>query len=245
MQDPRFSYFKNAEIVQFSDNVLSILRANDPAALNVAPQVSHLDDRFQTLRKLFLLDQGNAITKEIQDLYDRRDDALIGINANVDSYEKHFEEEKRQACEVLHKLLDKHGRDLYKRSYPEETAGVRSMVNELETTPVLTGAATMLHLVEWFAQLKVDNDLFDEKYLERNEAYADAPKEKFADVRSETEAAYTEMVKHLSAYSIINANEAYDRVTGQLSQLVDSYNQTVKNRQGAGKEEDPGEETGE
>ncbi|MBU2884566.1 hypothetical protein KO507_02180 [Gilvimarinus agarilyticus] len=230
---PLFNHFKNAETVQFSDNVLTILAANDPTALNVAPQVSLLDERFQGLKKLFILDQGNAITAEIQDLDGRRDDALIGINANVDSYQKHYAETSRTACEALRKLLDKHGRDLYRKSYPEETAGIRSMIDEIEAQTSLTEAAATLHLTEWFAELKTANDLFDTKYLERNEAYADAPKEKFAEVREQTEAAYLTLTKHLSAYAVINPSEAYDRVISQIEQLVESYNQTVKNRQSA------------
>lgn len=235
---PQFSYFKNAETVQFSDNILSILTANDPAALKVEIQVSLLDERFSALKKLFILDQGNAITKEIQDLDGRRDDALIGINANVDSYQKHYDEIKRKACEALRKLLDKHGRDLYKRSYPEETAGIRSMINEIETATSLTEAVATLGLTEWFAELKVSNDLFDTKYLERNEAYADAPKEKFAEVRKQTEAAYLDLVMHLSAHAVINPSDIYDRVIAQIDHLVESYNQITKNRQGSTTQEE-------
>lgn len=236
IQVPQFSYFRNAEIVQFIDNTISIVTTNDPTALNVLPQAELLSERFIVLERLFILDQGNEITKEIQALDGRRDNAQIGINANVDSFQKHFEEEKRQAAELLGKLLNKYGRDLHRRSYPEQTAGTRSMVNELQNTPALAAAAATLHLTEWFAELATANDLFDKKYLDRNEAYADAPKEKFADVRKETEAAYMELVKHLSAHAVITPGEAYDRVTGQLDQLVAAYNQTVKSRIGSGSE---------
>lgn len=227
---PSFSKFKNAEFIQYCDNSLTIFRAHDTAGLNIAPQVTTFEELFRTLEQLFLLDQGNVITEELEDLDDERDDCLIGININVDSYEKHFEEAKRQAGILLRNLLDKYGRDLYKRSYPEETAGIRSMVNELETNASLTTAASTLHLTDWFAKLKAVNDLFDEKYLKRNKAYADAPKAKFADVRKETEAAFGQVQKHLSAHAILNAGPGYDSLINELDQLTQTYDQAINIR---------------
>lgn len=230
---PNFSYFKNGEVVQFTDNALSILKANDPTALKVKHQYDHLEERFQTLKTLYILDQGNEITEEIKDYDSRRDDALIGINLNVDSYQKHFEEEKRQAGARLRALLDKYGRDLYKRSYPEETAGIRNMKEEIDGSPELTVAVDTLYLTAWFGELGRLNDRFDVKYLERNKAYAEAPKEKFADVRVETEAAFDELAKHLTAHSVISPGKAYNQVINELDQLVLSYNRAVEKRIGS------------
>lgn len=238
MHKPNFSYYKNAEVVQFTDNVITIINKNDPPALKIAAQATALDSQFQELRKLFIIDQGNAITEEIQGLDSTRDDDLIGINLLVDSYQKHFDPEKIEAHKLLRALLDKHGRDLYKRSYAEETAGIRSMVNEVESTPALSTAAALLHLMEWFDHLKSVNDLFDQKFLERNEAYAEAPKENFSELRARTEAAYDELAKHLAAHAIISPSEAYDKVISQIEQLVASYNQTVKSRISSGTSED-------
>lgn len=223
-----FAHYKNAEFVQFTDNVLSIVRKNDPVTLKIEPQAGHLEERYNVLKKLFIIDQGNAITQEIQQYDAHRDNDLIGINLAVDAYERHFAEEKRKASALLRKLLDKYGRDLYKRSYPEETAGIRNMTDEIRKSPKLTAAVATLGLTEWFADLDQVNNLFDKKYLERNEAYAEAPKEKFADVRKETEEAYEEMIKHLNAHSVINPDKAYDKVIAQIDQLTKSYNQSAR-----------------
>lgn len=107
------------------------------------------------------------------------------------------------------------------------------MEEEIDDNPVLIAAAEALGLTSWFNELKESNDLFDHKYLERNKAYAEAPKEKFADVRKETEAAYEEMDKHLSAHAVITPGAQYDQVINQINQLIATYNQNVNNRIGS------------
>lgn len=232
MTKPEFSYFKNGEFVQFTDQVLTILKEADPVTLKINPQVTTLKERFELLEKLYIIDQGNAITEEIKNYDDQRDNCLIGINLNVDSYKYHFQQEKRQASAKVRTLLNKYGRDLYRRSYPEETAGIRNMEKEVADKPELTTAIGILYLTDWFAELHVSNELFDEKYLERNKAYAEAPKEKFADVRKDTEKAYAEMAKHLNAHALITPSEANQQVISQIEQLAITYNQSVRNRIG-------------
>lgn len=232
MKNPRFNLFYKGEVVQFIKNVLSIFDGFDLEVLKLNAQVTALSTLFTLLEKLYILDQGNAITEEIKSLDQRRDDALIGINANVDSYLKHYTEEKRKAAAKLRALLDKYGRDLHKKSYPVETAGIRNLKSEIAGSAELTAAVETLGLTDWLAELDTVNELFDEKYLERNKAYAEAPKEKFAEVREEAEDAYLELARHLTAHAVVTPDPAYQELVDQINQLVATYNLNVQARIG-------------
>lgn len=91
---------RNSEFIRFHKQVLEICEKADPASLAIASQVNNLQTQVTQLDALFLK-RGNPITEELEALDDRRDAALMGIRANLDSFAYHYEQSHRPGAPWL------------------------------------------------------------------------------------------------------------------------------------------------
>ena len=104
------------------------------------------------------------------------------------------------------------------------------IVNDWETKPELAAAITSLGLTSWVDELKTANKLYEQKYLERTQAYGNANPDTLKAKRDETMVAYYELRKFIDANSVVNSGAAYEKLIGELNALIDQYNELLNTR---------------
>ena len=230
---PKFDFFRNGEFIKYISNVITISKGQDLKTLQVQAQVEQLEKTYDRLIWIYKENRGSFLTKEIAELDRQRDQAFIGLRwityycANY-----HHQESIREQANTLLNTLDKHGLDVTKKSYQEQGAALDDIIAIISASDDQVQSIHQLHLKEWFDQLKLSTQTFDQKYLERNQEYAKAPKEKLQDLRDEAAEAYRELIRFITAYATINPGDNYQYYIDQLNQVTESYNLTVTNRRG-------------
>lgn len=221
---------RNSEYMQFMGDFTALVDANDPAALNVAPQNMALKNKGIEIDGLFKLTLKNEITEELVMLDKRRDNAINGIVSYVNAYLYHFDPVLVIAANHLNNNLKVYGASIASQNLQSETATITSVVGDWENKPNLVAAIGNLNLIAWKNELKAANILFNQKYLARTQEYGAANPENMKLKREETNVVYYELRKFLDAhFTIINTPE-YASAINQLNALVDQYNTLLNNR---------------
>lgn len=225
------SRFRNTELLQFNHDALSIVLANDPAALKVTDQYNALQTVNETLKTLFITDRGNAITEEIIALDLRRDNAINGMMAYAQSSTYHFDATTNQAATVLNNYFGTYGSGLARQNYASETASLSNILSDLTNKPNLSAAAATLLLGDWLLELGTANTIFNQKYLARTTAYGAESLETMKAKRLEAANTFYDLRNNIDAYFTINKGaEPFAKATNELNALIAQYNVLLAGR---------------
>ncbi len=228
---------RNNEFIQFIKLLNEILNSNDPEVLKVKDQCNDLAALLATLSALFKPNLGSAITKELQEIDARRDTAMTGIEMQIKSFTYYFDEDKREAANLLDSSLATYSSGISRLNYQAETSTIASIIQKWENETSLTAALTTLGLIAWVAELKAANNLFEERYIARLKDNANSPEEKTIELRKEIIQSYRTLLAHLQAHATLSTDNSYDAVIQQINQLIEQYNKLVDAR-GTNKEEE-------
>ena len=227
---------RNAEYVQFSNDISALVLQNDPQTLGVATQYQAFTTKITEIESLFKTQQASEITEEIQQLDLRRDNAITGITTVITGYLNHFNPAIVKAAQIINENLKLYGTGIARENYQAETAIITSIVGDWETNPALTQALVDLNLTSWKDELKAANTLFNEKYIARTKEYGNANPDTLLKKREETNAAYYELRKHIDAQGVVNNNPApYVKVVNEMNALIEQYNTVLTTRQAVAK----------
>ena len=234
-----FKHYRNSEFVQYLKNALAIISSYNPEELKVKEQFDATNNPFQELSNLFKKELGSDITIELQEIDKRRDDALNGISANLESLTYHFNEEIRSSAFELIESIDLHGSGLARLPYQSETSVISSIIRKWQLEEGKKQALQILGLEDWVTELDNANKLFDERFLARIREKARDPEITVASLRKETTEAFRTLLEHLDAHLLLTSNENYDKLIKELNTLTESYNLTVLERVSDNKPEIP------
>lgn len=224
------SILRNAEYLQFMKNVASLVQTNDPVVLNVAPQLTALNNAVSVLDGLFKIQLANEITEELVAIDERRDKAITGLGFVVTGYVYHFDAALAQAASLLNDNLKLYGSGIARQNYQAETATITSLVNDWESKPNLSDAIVALHLDSWKDELKTANALFDERYLARTQEYGAANPDTLKLKREETNAVYYTLRDFLNSFSIVQPSATNTKTLNEINALIEQYNTLLANR---------------
>ena len=228
---------RNNEFIQFIKLLVEILNSNDPEVLKVKAQCDDLTALLAILSALFKPDLGSAITKKLQEIDERRDTAITGIEMQIKSFTYCFDADKREAANLLNSSLVTYGSGLSRMNYQAETSTIASIIQKWESDANLTAALTRLDLIAWVAELKAANNLFEERYIDRIKEDAEAPEQRTIELRKQIIQSYRTLLAHLQAHATLSTDNSYDPVINQTNQLIEQYNRLVDVR-GSNKEEE-------
>ena len=228
---------RNNEFIQFIKLLSDIINSNDPEVLKVKAQYDDMGALLATISALFKPDLGSAITKELENIDERRDTAIIGLEMQIKSFTYYFEAEKREAAQLLSNSLTTYGSGISRMNYQAETSTITSIIQKWENDAKLTAAITLLGLTAWTGELKIANELFVERYIDRLKDDAASPEEKTVELRKEIIQSYRTLLAHLEAHATLSIDNSYNAVIQQINQLIEQYNKLVAAR-GTNKEEE-------
>ncbi len=230
MNTPYFTRYRHGEFLQYLVDVLTIVDKEDLNALLLQPQRDQLQTLTDQIDDLFNRSQASAITQQLIALDDRRDRAIVGIRAYIESYQYHFDPALVTASTALRNDLNRHGNNIPRLSYQEETIVLSKIIEDWSTTTELTNAVTALNLGNWITELQDANTAFAESYIDRVTETSANPTTTIIGLRIEAITAYRALLAHIQAHATLGTNAIYDELDNQISTLAGQYNQVVDNR---------------
>lgn len=238
-----------AELIQFFKNVLSLVLAADPAALNVQADYQNLVAITDTLDEIYKTDTGSDITDEMVELDNQRDDAYIGMRDYCKAMTRHFNPTFRIAAQAILNNLALYGEELNRKPYQEQTSIFRNFLNDWQNNPNLTSALQTLNLTAWSQQMRTINDTFDEKYIERAQERGAITPEAIKNKRIEAYDLYYVLRDVLMSHYIINRNnptvaQPYESLIQDLNGIIKNYNDALARRENPEDEDEEESEGG-
>lgn len=233
----QYPKLRNNEFVQFFKLLVDIINSNDAEVLKVKSQLDELADLLASLNAIFKPEPGSAITRELQEIDARRDAAIRGIEMKIKSLSYHFEPKKKSAAQILSNSLSAYGSSISRMNYQAETSTITSIIKKWEGDNKLISSLEILNLTNWVLELKIANNLFEERYIARLKEDAEEPEQKTIDLRKQIIKSYRNLTAHLQSHATLSGNDSYEDVISQINQLIEQYNKLVATR-GPNKEED-------
>jgi len=233
----KISHLRNSEFIQFVKTLVQIVNSNDSEVLKVKAQCDDLAALLTVLAGLYKPDLGSAITKELEEIDARRDNAIVGIEMQLKSFTYHFELAKREAAQLLINSLATYDPGISRLNYQAESTTIDSITSKWENEPELTAALATLGMHFWLAELKTANTLFNKRYIDRLKENAQAPEGKSKEVRVQVQDSYRLLITHLQAHATLSTDNTYEDVIKQINLLIEQFNKLVVGRKST-KEED-------
>lgn len=217
----RITKLSNGEFVAFITDVVALFNRTPQATLT--PFLTPLADALTDLDKAYKIEQGNLLTKDIQALDKRRDEAIKGIRKVAGGFLHHFDEATRTAAELIIRSMNKYDKRIDKLNYQEETATVTSLLNDWINDTTLSDAITALNFQTWQQELAAANTAFGNTYLDRVEDNAIRELVPVSKQREGVTDLYKNLERKTTAYAEID-EATYGVLVKGLSRLIDKYN---------------------
>jgi len=221
---------RNAEFLQFGATISELIDANHPTELNLTVPQTTFKQKLTETSALFQLERTNPFTQELVLLDDRRDKAMNGLVDCINGYCNHFDPETARVANLLKVNLNLYGVGVSRMNTQAETSTIYGIINDWESKPELSAALVKLGFTSWMAELKTANQLFEQKYIQRTQAYGAANPDTLKSKREETLAAYYELRKHIEANAVVNPSTAYEKLISELNALIQQYNELINAR---------------
>ncbi|PXX98763.1 hypothetical protein DF185_15400 [Marinifilum breve] len=206
-----FHNLQNIELIQFIKSFLEVIAKADPELLKIKAQYDALLAIFTEMDTFYNPELANKLTKLVQELDGKRDQALL-------------------AAESLLHSIDNYGDKIGDYNYIKETGTIRKMCTRWKDVDELTQALTKLNLTPWANKLEEFNTQFDAQYMERNELDAKSPDITMVEYRRKNYDAYKAVLKYMEANALLNGIEPYIEVNKSINRMVEKYNLVIKTR---------------
>jgi len=234
---PYLQSFRNASHIQFNNDVVSICEDNDPVVLKIREQLDAFKAGTVKMEDLYKLMQGSAVTVKITQEDNFRDNLIIGIEKAADAFTHHFNPDFVDAANLLLKHIRKYGQKIARMKYQEESTALNDLIDTQKNNAALNAAVTLLGLTDWFSELEASNNRFKDLYITRVKGEAEKPTETLKELRAESVDHYKELVKFITANSVLTPSDLYTKVINEINELIDKYNEKRKSGKSAGDDE--------
>lgn len=174
----------------------------------------------------------NAISDDLVEADDERDNVFRGMSDAVKSALNHFNADIRAAAKRLQIVFNTYG-NLTIKPYDAETGSLNSLINDFTTTYAADVAT--VGLTEWVTELAAKNKAFDDL---KNNRYSDEASKTILRMKQErvkTEELYRQIVERINALIVVEGSAAYSEFVAELNKRIEGYNNTIAIRRAKGK----------
>ncbi len=239
LKNPKFSYLRNSQHINFIESLIEILEKHDPDLLYIRAVLDVLKAHYATMKEVFVTAQGSTITSDIEDTDMKRDSLYIGLKNVILAYNRHFNPAKKLAAKELTAHLKKYGKGIPDLEYNAETAVLQDLIEGIDSNTVLTAHTVTLTIDDWFSELKTVNNEFKGLYGLRVETESQKTKLKLIELRDESVTHYRKLAEHFHAASIMHPAPVFELAEDELNELITTYNNlNNKGKGGENTEED-------
>lgn len=228
LSNPTLSSYRHGEFLQFMKNVLSVYNNFDLTTLSLSNPAQLLQESVTAMEVAFQPIMAHELTSELANLDTRRDKALMGIKAFLESQFYREETEIYEAAKNLYDNYISHGERIDRLSYQQETAVIDALLKDWSEESLHTAVQT-LQIDFWVEKLRTLNTDFNIKYVKRAQ---DTPKPAELDTkRTVIKKTYEELTADTVAYSrVATDKQPYQDIINGLNGLIEDYNMAVNLR---------------
>jgi len=221
---------QNPEFIQFIKNLLSILLKEDPEVLRIKEQYAELLAIYTAMLDFYKPELGNKLTANVKELDAKRDNALYGIMDVLDGYTRHYNQELKDAANLLLSSINLYGDNIQKNNYQKESAIIAKICSNWINEDQYSSALDSLHLSPWANMLSKFNTLFEKQHMERLEMDANTPEVKMHDYRTQCTESYRILIKYLEANEVLNGEETYKVLSLKVNKLIEINNRLIDSK---------------
>ncbi len=226
---------RNGEYSQLMQDVLNIIRENDPNLMNVQAAFTALESIAGEIESIFKVPSASVITAELEKWDLQRDNLLRGISTIIRGNTYNYDPVMKSYADVLDTHLALFGKNITKDNYQSETSSIRNIIADWDTNPELKAALAALNLDGWRLELENANNSFTEYYLLRSKEQGCSNTENLKTKRQQANEAYYTLRDTLNSYFVIHKGaEPYKSVVAYINGLLTNYNDLLSRRQGGG-----------
>lgn len=230
------SRYWNAEYRTFMNNVLAIVTEEKANTLLVTAKRNALQTQVDAFNQSYIAPSGNPITSELEALDVRRDRAISGLKLLTENYSiNHYDESARMAAANLISNILSYGDQIAKQRYQMETGTIEKIVQDWEED--LMAEVTTCGLTDWLNELKIANNQFNIKYVQRAQQIAQDTGIAAGTIRPNIDEAYHQLIASINARAQVAEDEAnttltseYNGVISALNVLIEQYNLAAEGR---------------
>jgi hypothetical protein len=135
----------------------------------------------------------------------------------------HFDPDVVKAAKTLEICLKSFRGNIEQKSYEEESAAVKILVVDLQTT--YQTQVAKVGITAWVTELNAAQNDFERLFLLRNSQLAARPQDKLKDVRKQIEATYRTVVEKIDAYGVINGYDDTSIFVSELNREIEYFNE--------------------
>jgi hypothetical protein len=173
------------------------------------------------------------LSSEKEEVDKARDELVVAIRGFLKVSAHHSEDNVKKATNRVKIVFDKYNqpKKINLLSYDAETVAINNMLQELEEKNQQD--IQLIGIENWFLQLKIKNNEFEQLSLSYNVQQSEKPTFTAAEARKETDAAYKEFVTALEGLMILEKNEPeFVAFAKELNTWIKHYNDLVAQHQG-------------
>lgn len=230
MKTVLFKVFRQAEYLQFFEDVASICQKSDLATLGLQDQVNALQAINVQLDSNFKIERGSSLTESLTQLDTQRDNALRLLLKISRAYALHYDETLQKAADTVKRAIVKYDKHIELQNYQTETAMITNLGNDIQTDTALSDALNALHLQEVASHLVSVNTAFNELFLNRVDEAASVIRVNTGELIRQGKEAYLTLENHLEAHALLNPSPTLSELNQRLDALIDKYNSTMSLR---------------
>ncbi|MDR1561557.1 MAG: DUF6261 family protein, partial [Dysgonamonadaceae bacterium] len=221
----RLEHYRNEAHFQMMSLFQKRLAA-DPAVVNI---VANLMGAFNTEVELEskLVDAvlSSPYTEQLANTDKRLDRAIVGLSATIEADLHHYNPLMVEAARKIALRLKAFRGEIENKPYEEESAAVKILLNDLQTT--YSAEVGTLSLSGWVFEISDAQTTFEELFLKRDDEWASRPTEKLPDVRKRVNVIYRNMVELIDAYGALNGYSVTGEFVGKVNSDITYFNEHI------------------
>jgi hypothetical protein len=218
-----FAHLRNEAHYQFLLLVQKLLSVYATVASIVSDLLPAFNEGIALEGTLVDAVKASGYTEELAETDRRVDRDLVGINSVVNAALHHFDPSVVAAAKNLELRLKSFRGEIEKKSYEEESAAVKILVNDLQTT--YAPQVMVVGLDGWVTDIAAAQAAFEQLFILRNTELSNRPQERLINVRHENETRYRGIIDRIDAYTTLNGDADCSTFIGELNHEITYFNE--------------------
>lgn len=229
IQDLHTSFMLPAELISTTDSILTILQPVTTEESFLQKLHDTLLQDIKELQSVLGRERGSETTQQLLEKDEFRDSNYVAFRDYVKACTKRPQAEVAQAAELIIAIIRKQGWTLYALSYPQESAALRMLFDDL-STPEATAAIQTIGAETWLNDLKNAQAAFDEMYQTK---ISTAQAEDFPLLRDAKTKLGRDLAALLESVRILTAmgnEDVFGPVVSKINEVIRDIMTTVRAR---------------
>jgi len=220
--------FRNAEFLELMYSIHQIIVESNLETLT--PLQTKFEAQTKEFEGLFKTSTKNPLTDRINEEDGFRDTYHTGFVKVVEGYTYFSDAEKSNAAKSILNTIRNHGSNITNLNLREETAVLKSLISELETTPKLSNALVLLDLLTWVEDIKRHNLNCETLLIERAEIKSSMAKLNTKDLRLTIMNTFKDITKLIEAHITLQTEGDYETIKNRINDQIKDFNATLNLR---------------